>query len=77
MMEKGQKMFPSGKQAEGTPKQEVSRICKVCGKEGLATWIRNHIEANHLEGTCIPCDLCDKTFTSRNTLSNHKSKYHT
>ena len=76
MMEKGQKMFPSGKQAEGTPKQEVSRICKVCGKEGLATWIRNHIEANHLEGICIHCDLCDKTFSSRNTLSTHKSKSH-
>ena len=77
MMEKGQKMIPSGKQLDGTPKQEVSRICKVCGKEGLATRIKNHIEANHLEGICIPCDLCDKTFASRNTLSNHKSKYHT
>ena len=29
MMEKGQKMIPRGKQ------NETSRICKVCGKEGL------------------------------------------
>ena len=76
MMEKGQKMIPDGKQANGTPKQAISRICKVCGKEGLMNAILYHIESNHLEGICIPCGLCDKTFSSRNTLSNHKSKYH-
>ena len=76
MMEKGQKMIPSGKQLDGTPKQEVSRICKVCGKEGLATWIRNHIEANHLEGVSIPCVFCDNTFASRNALSKHRSRNH-
>ena len=33
MMERGQKMIPDGKQANGIPKQKTSYICKVCGKE--------------------------------------------
>ena len=70
MMEKGQKMIPTDK------RQQTSYICKVCGKEGLCTLIRDHIEANHLKGICIPCDFCDKTFSSRNTLNNHKSRLH-
>ena len=39
--------------------------CKVCGKEGHATAIKDHIEANHIEGIIIPCNLCDKTFRSK------------
>ena len=42
MMEKGQKMIPHGKQANGRPKQETSSICKVSCKEGLTIHIRNH-----------------------------------
>ena len=76
LMEKGTKMIPYGKQANGTPRQETSCICKVCGKEGLLASIRNHIEAHHLEGICIPCGLCDKTFSSRNALRKHKSYSH-
>ena len=76
MMEKGQKMIPDGKQANGTPKQAISRVCKVCGKEGRLTAILNHIESNHLEGICIPCGLCDKTFSSKKTLNCHKNKSH-
>ena len=74
MMEKGQKMIPVGKHPNGTPKQAVSFICKVCGKEGHITSIRDHIEYNHLQGICIPCGLCDKTFSSRATLRKHKSR---
>ena len=77
MMEKGQKMIHCGKQTrDGTPQQKTSCICKVCGKEGLFTLIKNHIEANHLEGILIPCGLCDKTFSSRNAFSQHKSTSH-
>ena len=47
-------------------------ICKVCGKEGAGNAIKDHIEANHLEGVVIPCNLCDKTFRSRNALRMHK-----
>ena len=76
MMEKGQKMIPSGKHPNGTSKQEKSRICKLCGKEGHIAVIRNHIEHNHLEGICLLCGLCDKTFSSRPALSAHKNRSH-
>ena len=77
MMEKGQKMIPcGGKQANGKPKQTKSYICKVCGKEGYFTLIRDHIEHNHIEGISIPCGLCDKTFSSRMALSYHKYRSH-
>ena len=76
MMEKGQKMVPAGKQLSGTPKQQKTFICKVCGKEGHGTLIRDHIEANHLEGVSIPCVFCDNTYASRNALSKHTSRNH-
>ena len=75
MIEKGQNMIPVGKR-NGKPREETSRICKVCGKEGSITLIKQHIEANHLEGICIPCDFCENTFSSRNALNQHKSKLH-
>ena len=71
MMEKGQTMIPSGKQANGTLKQATSRICKVCGKEGEGTAIRDHIEVNHLEGVSLPCNVCGKVFRSRARLRKH------
>ena len=75
LIEKGQNMIPVG-QRNGRPREETSRICKVCGKEGSITLIKQHIEANHLEGICIPCDFCENTFSSRNALNQHKSKLH-
>ena len=56
--------------------QGRARICKVCGKEGSWTTIKNHIEANHITGISIPCDLCGKAFGSRNALTVHKSRNH-
>ena len=50
-----------------------AKICKICGKEGPPTAIKNHIEANHLEGLSIPCNQCDKTFRSRSALCRHVS----
>ena len=76
MMEKNQNKIQSGKQANGTPIRGKTSICKVCGKEGMTTTIRNHIEANHLEGIFIPCDRCDKDFTSRVGLIMHKGRSH-
>ena len=76
MMEKGQKMIPNGKQANGTPRQKISSICKVCGKEGRWNVIRDHIESNHLEGISIPCGYCGKTFSTRNSLTHHILKFH-
>ena len=68
MMETSQNLIPSG--------ERKAKICKVCGKEGAGIAIRDHIEANHLEGLNIPCNLCGKTFRSRNALGNHRSANH-
>ena len=47
--------------------------CQVCGKEGSIIFhMRNHIEANHIEGDSVPCNFCKKTFKTRNALRLHK-----
>ena len=56
MMDKGENMIK-----HGAKKMEKCYVCKVCGKEGQKPVIKGHIEANHLEGISIPCNLCDKT----------------
>ena len=63
MMEKSQNLIPSG--------ERKAKICKVCGKEGAGIAIRDHIEANHLEGVSLPCNVCEKTFRSRMILRKH------
>ena len=63
MMEISQNLIPSGR--------EKAKICKVCGKEGAGIAIRDHIEANHLEGVSLPCDPCGKEFRSRQRLRQH------
>ena len=69
-MDPSKSVFPNGS------RQKRGKLCKVCGKEGGATDIMRHIEANHLEGLSIPCNNCDKMFRSRFGLSQHVSKYH-
>ena len=63
MMEASQNILPNGRTA---------KICKLCGKEGQSMGIRDHIEANHLEGVSLPCNLCEKTYRSRIILRKHK-----
>ena len=70
MMGKSQHKIQSGKQLT------TAAICNVCGKEGHPRNISDHIESNHLEGICIPCNLCQKTFRSRKYLSKHKHAEH-
>ena len=67
MMEKSQNKIASGR--------EFAHLCKVCGKEGQQAHIKDHIEANHLEGIVIPCNLCDKTSRSRNGFRQHKRQH--
>ena len=67
MMEKSSNDYAPGRKAD---------ICKVCGKEGLGKNIKDHIEANHLEGIVISCNHCKKTFRYRNGLSKHMRKHH-
>ena len=52
------------------------RKCKVCGKEGSMSSIIYHIEAKHMPGLAIPCDLCEKTFSSRTAFHSHDIKAH-
>ena len=42
-----------------------ARICKVCGKEGSRTEIKNHIEAYHITGISIPCDILWKNMPNK------------
>ena len=74
MMERSKNTIPAGTQANGTRKQTRAAICKVCGKEGLSHHIKDHIEVYHLEGISIPCDNCEKSFSARPNLRNHKTR---
>ena len=53
-----------------------ARICNLCGKEGSMAQIMHHIEVNHINGINIPCDLCGKSYKSRNVVAAHKSREH-
>ena len=59
---------------QGDPSGGRARICKICGKEGTRTYVMQQIEANHMTGLSIPCNLCGKIFCSRNALRIHKSR---
>ena len=50
--------------------------CKVCGKEGQSINVQQHIEANHLEGAVLPCNVCGKVSRSTRALQLHKRNYH-
>ena len=70
MMDKSENKIANG------PYQTTAYQCKVCGKEGLGRNIKDHIEANHLEGIFIPCNFCSRTFRSRNGWRQHKRIQH-
>ena len=68
MMRKSENMLKGG--------SKKADMCTVCGKEGQAGSIKDHIEANHMEGVSIPCNNCDKTFRSRTGLRKHITRNH-
>ena len=51
-----------------------ARTCKVCGKEGILTDIKRHIEALHITGASHPCGICGNTFRSRCGLAIHTNE---
>ena len=67
MMEKSENMISTGRQK--------AHRCNVCGKEGLGSHIKDHIEAKHIEGILIPCNICGK-IRSTNALRQHKKMSH-
>ena len=73
MMEKSENRLPKRKDKK---ENAFASICKVCGKEGNGIDIKRHIEANHLEGISLPCNLCENTFRSRRQLVKHRLKQH-
>ena len=64
MMEKSQNKIAN--------RAERASVCKICGKEGQWVAIRDHIEANHLEGISLPCNTCGNVFRSRSRLRKHR-----
>ena len=50
--------------------------CKVCDRNGDSGTIKDHIEAKHLEGISIPCNLCKIMLKSRSSLKMHKRRNH-
>merc|ERR1712129_368420 len=65
LMAKSENMITQGSHAI------KATICTVCGKEGKFSNIKDHIEANHLEGVSIPCNFCEKTFRTRKACRRH------
>ena len=51
-------------------------VCNVCGKEDSHRHMRDHIEANHLEGISVHCNFCEKIFKSRKSKADHMSRFH-
>ena len=50
---------------------------KLCFKGGYARYnAMDHIEAYHIAGISIPCDICERVFKSRNSLAGHTFKKH-
>ena len=67
-MKKSKNLAPSG--TTGSKAQ----IYRVWRKEEAWVTIRNHIEAKHLKGIFLPCEICGIAFRSRNQLRKHKYK---
>ena len=50
------------------------RRCIPCGKiSSMVANARNHAET-HIDGLNFPCQLCDKSFRSRESLRKHSTK---
>ena len=56
MMENGENRAPV-KRGNGRIGKETTKVCKVCGKEGLTTHIKQHIEAKHISSIIQTCDF--------------------
>ena len=73
MMEKSKNRLPKRNDRK---ENGFASICKMCGKEGNGIDIKRHIEAIHLEGIFLPCNLCKNISRSRHSLV-HRSQTQT
>ena len=52
-------------------------VCRQCGKTSAKLGnIKDHIEANHIEGLKLVCHLCMRSCKSSAGLRMHKARYH-
>ena len=52
-------------------------VCRQCGKTSAKLGnIRDHIEANHIDGPRRVCQICMRSFKSSASLRMHKIRYH-
>ena len=70
LMHRGENMIGCADQ------MRIAYVCKICGKQGQKSQVKNHIEANHLEGISIPCTFCEKIFKLSESLRSHKARSH-
>jgi len=50
--------------------------CKACDKTNTSKqMIAQHVEV-HIKGVSLPCNICGKTYGSKNSLRKHKSSNH-
>ena len=62
--------------SEMLQKVDGNLACTVCGKVGRDVRnMRRHAET-HIDGLSYPCNICDKTFRSKNALNCHVYGYH-
>ena len=71
MLEKSQNHI-----SNGSNKLHIAYSCKVCGKEGVRTNIKKHIEGHHMENISLNCSLCEKNCSSMTALAYHKKTSH-
>ena len=60
----------------GSSKGFYRQICNVCGKDGMGSTIKDHIETKHIVGVSRPCGLCEKSCPSRGALKAHMRIHH-
>ena len=57
-------------------KRDGKHYCKACNYSGRdKSHTREHVEI-HIDGLSYPCQFCDKTCRSRNSLRNHLYSFH-
>lgn len=63
---------------EQDQKQSNSTYCKYCRKNFSRAWsLQRHLADTHFYvPQSLSCDLCGRSYKSRNSLVSHKSQYH-
>ena len=69
-------MYKGENKVKSENKMVPAYVCKVCGKKNRRSYLKNHIESNHLEGISFPCNRCEKTSKTRSALKFHNSHFH-